>query len=320
MQAYSGGKNVARNAKVISHESVENDSWGKAALTDGLVGNGTLIELPNWFKNLEKRKQLEARQAHLEKRRDFLLQQGEERLVKGSITATATIGIIASFLLWRGKRQRRYDREQHRERLARDLHDELGSNLGSIALISSFSLEGKNSEEEMRVDLIEIEEVARESANSMRDMVSLLGRHDGNTEDHWLDTMEGLAERLLRGIRLDCRLPESPLTHVPNPETCREIYLFCKEVLHNISKHAQASHVQFYLRQHKHGLEIEISDDGFGFNLEQTAEGHGLGNIKARAESLRANLSLESSPGNGTILHLQVPRGRRWRKATGMNK
>ena len=57
LQAYSGDKNIARNAKVISHESVENESWGKTALTDGLAGNGTLIELPDWFRNLEKRKQ-----------------------------------------------------------------------------------------------------------------------------------------------------------------------------------------------------------------------------------------------------------------------
>lgn len=320
LQAYSNGENVARNAKVISSESVEDESWGKAALTDGLVGNGKLIELPEWFQNLENQKQLKSRQTDLEKRRDLLFQQGEQRLVGGSITVTGAIAFIASLLLWQGKRQRQHDREQHRERLARDLHDELGSNLGSIALISSFSLEGQNNEEEMRKDLIEIEEVARESANSMRDMVELLGGRYGGAESDWLDTMQRLAERLLRGVQLDCRLPESPLTHVPNLETCREIYLFCKEVLYNISKHAQANQVQFYLRPHPNGLEIEIADDGFGFDLEQPTEGHGLSNIRARAESLRATLSLDSSPGNGTILRIQIPRGRRWRKATGMKK
>lgn len=78
--------------------------------------------------------------------------------------------------------------------------------------------------------------------------------------------------------------------------------------------------MQFYLRPHPNGLEIEIADDGFGFDLEQPTEGHGLSNIRARAESLRATLSLDSSPGNGTILRIQIPRGRRWRKATGMKK
>jgi signal transduction histidine kinase len=204
------------------------------------------------------------------------------------------------------------DRERHRERLARDLHDELGSNLGSIALISSFA--DQEDAAQMRLDLAEIEMAARESADSMRDMVSLLGGKRGGPAADWLNVMTGLAERLLRGVELECRLPAAPLTWEPNLETRREIYLFCKEVLHNAAKHGHPSHLKFHLSPTSGGLRIEITDDGCGFDPDAVESGHGLGNLRERAAMMKAETRLSSSPGNGTRVVLDVPRGRRWKK------
>ena len=315
LEAYGGGENVALGAAVIGEESLEDREWGQAALTDGLVGNGRLLELSEWMRGLEQRHGLDENRVALVSRRRELLLQGEQRLVGGSIGASCGIGLLAGVLLWRGKRQRRIDREMHRERLARDLHDELGSNLGSIALISSFALEGESDESQMRRDLIEIEGVARESADSMRDMVDMLGGGQGGAANDWLAVMEGLAGRSLRGVELDCRLPDGSMVIEPDLETRREIYLFCKEVLHNIAKHAGAKNVRFHLKPKPDGLRIEIEDNGCGFDPKEVSGGHGLGNLKERATGLRATLNLASTPGTGTVVHLDVPRGRRWRKS-----
>ncbi|MDP4646530.1 MAG: histidine kinase [Akkermansiaceae bacterium] len=314
IQAYSGGKNVAVGAKVICEESLENEKWGRAALTDGLMRSGHFLELPEWIDGLVRRGQLEVRRAGLKGKRATLLALGERILLGGSVGVTCGVGLLAGIMLLRVNRQRRTDRERHRERLARDLHDEIGSNLGSIALISAFAVEGKYDQGQMRQDLVEIERVARESADSMRDMVEVLGGGRGGATSDWLGVMEKLAERLLRGVELDCRLPDGTLKVEPDLETRREIYLFCKEVLHNIAKHAGARKVRFYLKAIPEGLWVEIADDGCGFDQKMRSTGHGLGNLKERAAGLRANFDFSSSPGVGTVVRLEIPRARRWRK------
>lgn len=315
LQAYAGGENVARGAAVIAEESFEDGQWGRVGLTDGLAGGGRLLEWPGWFGGLERRRRLEARLAMITARRGELLAATEHALVGGSIGVTGAVAVLAAALSWRGRRQRRLERERHRERLARDLHDELGSNLGSIALISSCALQGDSDEGQMRADLAEIERVARESADSMRDMVELLGGRRGGAASDWLGVLRGLAERLLRGVELDCRLPDGVLALEPDLETRREIYLFCKEVLHNVARHAGSARVRFHVRAAPGGLRVEIADDGRGFDPAAVGEGgHGLGNLRQRAAGMRATMHLAAAPGAGTTITLDVPRGRRWRR------
>ena len=312
IQAYAGDINVALNKPVIAEQSIEDAEWSRAGLTDGVSGGGSLLELPEWIRELEQRKTLENRREALLIRRRAVLTHTEHLLVRTSIGGVGGIAIIAGLFSWRGHRQRTLDRERHRERLARDLHDELGSNLGSIALISSFA--DQEDAAQMRLDLAEIGMVARESADSMRDMVSLLSSRRGGAAADWLNVMNGLAQRMMRGVELECRLPTAPLTWEPNLETRRELYLFCKEVLHNATRHGGPSKVTFHLNPTAGGLRIEITDDGSGFDPAAVESGHGLGNIRERAAMMKAELSLTSSPGNGTRVMLDVPRGQRWTK------
>jgi signal transduction histidine kinase len=168
----------------------------------------------------------------------------------------------------------------------------------------------------MRADIAEIERVAAETADSMRDMVDLISTPRSEAEADWLDVLHRLTERLLRGLQLDCALPAAPLPLEPDIETRRELYLFCKEVLHNIAKHAQATRVRFHLTPTASGLRIEISDNGAGFDTAQSTSGHGLGNLRERAAVMKANLQLLSKPGGGTSIALDVPQGHRWSRAT----
>ncbi|MES2709636.1 MAG: ATP-binding protein [Verrucomicrobiota bacterium] len=309
VQAYAGGVNVAAGAAVMTGGGVESAVWGRQGLTDGSVGGGTLLELPDWFRQLERKRLAGRRLEELESRRRQVFNAAEQRMVAGSIGGAGGMVVLAGLFSWRGHRQRALERERHRERLARDLHDELGSNLGSIALTSSFA--AQETEAQMRLDLAEIERVARESADSMRDMVSLLGARRG-TETDWLVVLSALAARLLRGVRLDCRLPAAPLDREPDLETRRELYLFAKEVLHNASRHGQPSEVTFEISPAPAGLRVLIRDDGRGFDPSQVTAGHGLGNLRERAAMMRAELSLTSSPGQGTTVLLHLPRNRRW--------
>ena len=311
-QAYAGNTNVAAGATVIVGPSLEDKEWSRAGLTDNSSKGETILELPEWFQSLERRRTLENELVSKTQLRSQLFTRAEHTLVTASVCGASGIVLMAGLFSWRGHRQRGLDRERHRERLARDLHDELGSNLGSIALISS--LAGQEEPDQMRLDLAEIERVARESADSMRDMVSLLGGKRGGVAADWLNVLTGLAERLMRGAELECQLPTSPLIWEPNLETRRELYLFCKEVLHNAAKHGHPSHLKFHLSPTLDGLRLEISDDGFGFIPDGVRSGHGLGNLRERAAMMRGQMTIRSAPGAGTSVVLDLPRGRRWTK------
>jgi signal transduction histidine kinase len=222
------------------------------------------------------------------------------------------ITVLSVLMLWRQQRQRRRDAQRLHDKLARDLHDEIGSNLGSITLICSIANQPDATLDSLKTDITEIERVAAETADSMRDMVDLISTRRSEAEADWLDVLHRLTERLLRGVTLDCALPAAPLTIEPDIETRRELYLFCKEVLHNIAKHAQAAQVRFHLTPTSTGLRIEIRDNGVGFDLNAPSSGHGLSNLRERAAMMRATLHIESRP--GTTITLDVPSTPRWRK------
>jgi signal transduction histidine kinase len=313
LQAYQGDQNIALGASVAAPESLVDDEWRPKGLTDGRAAGGNLLELPDWIQRLEQRRTLEVRREVLARQLLSTLVRAEHDLIAGSVGGALAIVMVAGTFSWRGHRLRVLERERFRERLARDLHDELGSNLGSIALISS--LAGQEDAVQMRIDLAEIERVARESADSMRDMVSLLGGKRGGPGGDWLQVLKDLAERLLRGLESECALPAAPLVWEPNLETRRELYLFCKEVLHNAVRHGRPSRVRFALHPTTAGgLRVEIEDDGQGFDPNEAPEGHGLANLRERAATLRADMQLDSSPGRGTTVTLDIPRGRRWKK------
>lgn len=310
LQAYSGDVNVAKGAAVEASELAGDPEWSRAGLTDGCSSGGRILELPEWIRLLQRRAHLEEHLTQLAQRRRIVFTRAENTLVVASVGSASAFVLMAVAFSWRSRRQRIRDRERHRERLARDLHDELGSNLGSIALISSFA--DQEDPEQMRLDLAEIERVARESADSMRDMVSLLAGKRGGVAADWMNVMAGLAERLLRGVELECHLPTAPLPWEPNLETRRELYLFCKEVLHNASRHGNPTRVTFDLSPTPGGLRIEITDNGIGFHPADVQGGHGLPNLRERAAMMRARMGLVSSPGTGTQVILDVPRARRW--------
>lgn len=314
-QAYHQGQNIAPTGHFTASDRLtgpESTDWSLDALKDGVTGQSRLLELPEWFQQLTRHQSLTSEQSTLLSKRATLVEKAETRLIQSSVGTAGLITLLSLGLLWRQRHQRKKDAEKIRERLARDLHDEIGSNLGSITLICSMAAQPGGTLESLRGDLAEIERVAEESADSMRDIVRIIQPQPKTGAANWISVLENLTERLLRSHELDLALPATPLTHKPDPETRREIYLFCKEVLHNIARHAQATRVTFHLIPSPNGLHITLTDNGVGFDPKTETPGHGLGNLKARAAALHGRLSLRSVLGQGTTIHLDIPATRHW--------
>lgn len=319
VQALKDGENMALKGQFTSSDVLTTEDapkWSLRALNDGVTEDGRLITLPEWFTWLEHRQQYEREHARLTVMRDALAERSQHQLVYGSVGSVGGITLLSTLLLWRQQRTRRRDAQRLHDKLARDLHDEIGSNLGSITLICSIAGQPDATLDSIKADMAEIEQVAAETADSMRDMVDLISTRSPAAGKYWLDVLHSLTERLLRGITLDCLLPAAPLTLEPDIETRRELYLFCKEVLHNISRHAQATRVRFHIVPTQEGLRVDITDNGTGFDPSQpgTGHGHGLSNLRERATAMRARLHLFSKPGEGTSIRLDVPRSHRWFK------
>jgi hypothetical protein len=192
VQVFKDGRNVAPEGRFTASDVLageEGAKWSLAALNDGLTESGRLISLPDWFAQLETRQQFEGERSSLKTRREVLVEHAQHQLVYGSVGSVAGISLLSGVLLWRQQRNRKRDAQRLHDKLARDLHDEIGSNLGSITLICSFAVQSDATPESMRADINEIERVAAETADSMRDMVELISTRRSEAEHDWLDVL-----------------------------------------------------------------------------------------------------------------------------------
>jgi signal transduction histidine kinase len=109
------------------------------------------------------------------------------------------------------------------------------------------------------------------------------------------------------GLAMDADLGEEPDLQLDAKEA---LYRIAQEALNNIANHAQAQHVSVHLRTEPHGVILEISDDGRGFDTAMPHPGHiGLQSMRERAERARGTFDIESALGQGTRIHARIPRG-----------
>jgi len=237
--------------------------------------------------------------------------------------ALALFALLLVALLWSAHRVRvgmLLRLERQRTRIAMDLHDEMGSGLGSIGILAGLASEPHLDERTRRQLVGQIAEAAGELGGALSDIVWSL-RADA-------DTLEAFAFRLAeRAGRL---FPESPpafASRFPeqwpdirlSPELRRQLQLITLEALHNSARHAHAQHVTLGLAHAGPRWRLWVEDDGCGLHgpgQPEPARGHGLGNLRRRADDIGATLELTSVPGAGTSVVLMFdpaakPGGRR---------
>ncbi|MCH7609089.1 MAG: GAF domain-containing sensor histidine kinase [Chloroflexi bacterium] len=109
-------------------------------------------------------------------------------------------------------------------------------------------------------------------------------------------------------VEVEVRLPED-LSHSLPASVSQAVYLTAQEALANIARHSRAASVSLGLEQDPDSIRLSVSDDGVGFDLQQQDQivGHGLANMRARAEELGGDFTIESETGRGTSIRLQLP-------------
>ena len=194
-----------------------------------------------------------------------------------------------------------------RNRIARDLHDEIGSSISTIAIYSKIAQEQMNSMTFDKEPLLKkINDFATEIMTSMNDIVWSINTKNDAFE-HIISHMREHAIHLFeaQGCRLHFNFDENALHSKLNMERRRDFYLIYKEALNNVAKYAEAKNVWISLTAADNKITLKIKDDGNGFDQKNVRkDGNGLANMQQRAAALHGKINVVSSMGDGTEIIL----------------
>jgi signal transduction histidine kinase len=198
--------------------------------------------------------------------------------------------------------------EQERMRIARDIHDDLGARLTQMALLSDMVAGEVGEKGKAGERLGKLADSSREAIRSLDEIVWAVNPRKDSLPD-FVDYLSHYANEFFRASPTRCR-QNLPLV-IPDlslPTDLRHhLFLACKEALTNVAKHAQASDVWLRLNLTGPELEIIIEDNGRGFTpADASRDGNGLANLNNRLAAIGGCCHVESQPGHGTRVHLQV--------------
>ncbi len=236
----------------------------------------------------------------------------------GSVALVLLAGIVAGVrLVERRKYQHRLQRaeqehalERERARIAQDLHDDLGSSLTRLSLLSDQLRTDKDSPALVEQHAGKIAQSAAQTVRALEEIVWAL-RPGSDTLQSLVEYIAHFAKELFDGDTAHCRLDlphDLPPRSLP-PEMRHNIFLVVKEALTNALKHAGAKEVLVRAQASDTALEITVQDDGHGFNSQQPAvpgKRHGLGNMQRRAAAMGGTLTIHSLPDQGSRVTLRV--------------
>lgn len=225
----------------------------------------------------------------------------------------AVVGVVR--IVEKRKHQRRLKQieqeraiERERARIAQDLHDDLGSSLTRISLLSDLARTDKDNPDLIETHARKISQSADQTVRALEEIVWAL-RPGSDTLQSLVEYVAHFANELFEGDRTRCRLDlpnDLPARPLP-PEMRHNIFLVVKEALTNALKHAGAREVRIQVKTSANLLEILVEDDGQGFEPEGAdapSRRQGLGNMRRRAEAMGGSLELRSSRRTGTRIRL----------------
>ena len=210
--------------------------------------------------------------------------------------------------LQRSREERLKALEQVRRRIATDLHDDIGSSLSQINLLSEVVRQRVGHAPEIAEPLRMISNTSNEMVSSMSDIVWAINPQ----RDHLSDLVHRMrrfaADTLAaRDIKFQFRAPDAEFDPRLGANLRREVFLIFKESLNNVVKHAGCTEAEIAFQMSDHSLFLKVSDNGRGFDAGRESHGHGLGSLRERAGSIGGRLEVTSKVGEGTTVTLSVP-------------
>jgi len=221
--------------------------------------------------------------------------------------ATLALGAIA-YAFYRMRIRQFLAMERIRRQIATDLHDDVGSGLAQIAILSEVAK--RETSPAGVTHLTEVANMARALREAMSDIVWAVDpRHDQPADlvHRMKQTIANFIET--DGPQIEFHAPEdAALARISlAPDHRRHLLLIFKEALTNAVRHGHASYIWIKVEVTANELGMTIGDDGRGFDARANYDGHGLPSLHQRAAALRARLDIMSRPEPGTVVRVTLP-------------
>ncbi|MEI6075261.1 MAG: ATP-binding protein [Verrucomicrobiota bacterium] len=198
--------------------------------------------------------------------------------------------------------------EKERTRIARDLHDDLGSSLTEVSMLAESGRDHPPGAENPRERFDRILSRTRNMVLSLDEIVWAVNPKK-DTLTALIRYLAGYAEEYVSASGLACQIETPPVvSDIPLAASVRhQLFLAVKEVLHNAVRHGRANRIYFQINLDDQKLVIIIRDNGRGFDLSSPDEGLGLANLRDRLASLHGRCEIDSSPAAGTTVLMEIP-------------
>ncbi len=228
---------------------------------------------------------------------------------------------VSIALIFRMRFKRLIEIEKIRTRIAADLHDEIGSGLTRIAILSENALQESGSdlktltehnhivnEKYSRDNSVErVGKIARDLVDSMIDVIwSIDPKYDSLND--FVFNFQNYAYEVCEAKKINLKIESKNIDKVKiNSQTKRCLQLITKEALNNSLKYSDCSLFKLFLTVKNRNLNLEMEDDGVGFDMNKVKHGRGLFNIAKHVKELSGTFDLLTGPGKGSKISIKFP-------------
>jgi signal transduction histidine kinase len=196
--------------------------------------------------------------------------------------------------------------ESERQSISRELHDEVGQTLGALLVdVGQLSNLVSPGDTPVKAQIARIRTAAESAVRSIRDMALLL-RPPMLDDLGLIPALEWQARETSRRSDMEVEVHASGLPDSLSDRVRVGIYRLAQEALQNAARHAHAKNAKVIVKGEPDKVEIEISDDGIGFQPERT-RGMGILGMEERVRQLDGTIELRSAPGRGTTVYVVLP-------------
>jgi signal transduction histidine kinase len=260
-------------------------------------------------RNSQQQLQLAAQEQQITQR-----QLASQKLTRNLILGGVAILLLLGWVLFNRYQLKKKIQQQNellsvRHIIAKDLHDEIGSTLTSVKILSQVSHSHLQKDQVKASGMLEkITEQSAQMQQGMSDIVWAINP-DNDKLSNILIRMREYAAHTLEPANMEVhfKIEENALEQSLDMQQRRDFFLIYKEAINNAAKYSKAGKVEIAIIRQNGSLHMDISDNGIGFTPGIIQSSNGLKNMKTRAESMGGSIDIVSSPGAGTRIHTKIP-------------
>lgn len=261
-------------------------------------------------RNREQELQLAEQEKQLRERQ--LLGQKQFRNLLIAVWAGLLLILIVLFNRYQLKKKLEQQKVllEVRNNISRNLHDDIGASLSNINILNELTRRNVRDPEKAGAYLVRAGDDIQRISESLSDIVWNINPQYDDPDKLFVRMKRYAADMLEgKGISAELRFPEASEKIYMGMDQRRDFYLIFKEAVHNLVKYSGASEACIMVSRRGRSLELVVSDNGKGFEVDAQSKGNGILNMNQRAEKWGGVLRLESGPGQGTRLMLNMPLG-----------